>query len=306
MPSPKSTSRNVTCDFFNVALGRGGDMSFVELISQIHSQKPSASDRNIQNGDDYMRIHGWAVNGKDAQGALLRLRVQNNASVARLDSDDLRDLHLEAGEVLTEYYCFRYYAEFNVLVVHRNREAGSYGRLENYLEEMRADCKPAVLSVVPATDAWLRMDELHTMTVAEVTVKKPTSLAIFRGSGKSAQQIADLTGDVEAPYLTLKFSVGHQRGSLSTVAARNLLHELRGLGMIATATVQGKTGQYASQGYSQQDEMTLIDLVSDRLRQRVTIPIQAGRLGIGDIHQALEQAYRMRHGDLYDQFHLPT
>ncbi len=281
-------------------------MDFVELISEIHEQKPAASQRNIRNGDDYMRIHGWTVNGKDAQGALLRLRVDNNASVARLDSDDLRDLHLEAGEVLTEYYCFRYYAEFKILVVHRNRDAGNYGRLENYLEEMRADCKPAVLSIVPAPDAWLRMDELHTMTVAEVTVRKPVSLAIFEGSGKSAQQIAELTGDTDAPYLTLKFSVGHQRGSLSQGPLKRLLHELKDLGMISAATVQGKTAQYATQGYSQQDEMTMIDLVADRLRQRVTIPIRSGRLSIGDIFEALEQAYRMRHSDLYDLFSLPA
>ena len=296
----------MTCDFFNVALGRGGQINFVDLINEISTQRPLVTDRNIQNGDDYMRIHDWVVSGKNAQGALLRLRVENNASVARLDTDGLKDLRLEAGEVLTEYYCFRYYAEFNTLVVHRNRDAGNYGRLENYLEEIRPDCKPAILSAIPASDAWKRMDELHTMTVAEVTVKKPVSLAIFRGSSKSAQQIADLTGDAEAPYLTLKFSVGHQRGSLSLVALKNLLRELRGLGMISTATVQGKTAQYATQGYSQQDEMTMIDLVADRLRQRVTIPVLLGKLSIGDIHQALELAYQMRYSDLYDQFHLPA
>lgn len=298
------STRKISCDFFQVSLGRDGNQSFISTINAIHKNKPNVRDRNIQIGDDYMRIHGWTVNGKNAYGALLRLRVRNNASIARLDLDDLRSLELQKGEILTEYYGFRFYGEFNVLVVHRNKDAGSISRLESYLNELLPECRPVVMAHVPASDPWARMDQLRDISIVEVTIARPSSLAIFRGSGKSAQEVGELTSDSNAEYLTLRFSMGHTRRSLSD-EIKNFLREIRDLGVIHSASVHGRqVYKYKKVADVTRDETTIIDLVSDHIQDKVLVEIPDNKLDIGDIYLALEKAYERRYDDLATQFSL--
>lgn len=52
------------------------------------------------------------------------------------------------------------------------------------------------------------------------------------------------------------------------------------------------------------DESTIIDLISDRIQDRVTIDVPDNNLDIGDVYRALDQAYARRHDDLVAQFAL--
>jgi len=102
----KSSSREVACDFFRVDTGPSRYQSFIRIINSIYAANTETAERNVPIEDGMLRLCDWQVHGDIAGGALLRLRTDASASIGHIDTDELRDVPLRAGEALAEYFCF--------------------------------------------------------------------------------------------------------------------------------------------------------------------------------------------------------
>jgi len=305
LPSQNSTNRTVTCDFFQVHFGRDGQLNFSDVVNTIHANYPSVPNRNVESPDGYMRIHGWHTNGAIAYGTMLHLRQRDIASIGRLDTDDLTDLNLSPQEALTEYFCFRYFDEFKTLVVHRNRYAGNCARLTEYLQRLHPACTPASFEDVLTGDAWRTLQRMYSLNSVEVTVARPQSLAPFDTGDQSVSQMAHLTQDSGAETLTLHFSMGHTNRPLNQSLKGVLRTAMQtGLGLIKKANVRGKVNYQIGQSGMYRDELTTVDLIENRMRERIPIDVPSGRMTPDDYQRALIDAYNRQRGDIEAQFAL--
>lgn len=311
---PRVTSREVACDFFRVNAGASGRYDFISIINSVYAAKSAASDRNVTIDDGMLRLHEWQAEDGVASGALLRLRTEASASIGHIDTDELRDISLRAGEALTEYFCFSYYSEFQVLVVHRNRYAGSHQRLEYYLQRMHRH-RPIEFKPILTTTAQSQMDAMGDVTIAIVKLAMPTNNQVYDTGNEAVNEMIRLGQRTGAVTLSLKVSVDHSRGILSrdvkeiwrTIKDRlapqtreRLLPATTVLAVdeapsVEAATLHGYRGRDS-------DELVTIDLIADRMAERVTIRTAGKRATLAELQGATATAYQNRYEELRDQF----
>ena len=311
---PRTTSREVACDFFRVAVGTSGQYDFVSIINSIYAAKAAASDRNVPIDDGVLRLHDWHVHDGVASGALLRLRTEASASIGHIDTDELRDISLGTGEALTEYFCFSYFSEFQVLVVHRNRYAGSHQRLEDYLRRLHPH-QSVWFKPIMTADALRRLDRMGGITVAEVKLAMPTGTNIYDTGDQAVKELIFLGKRTGAVTLSLKLSVDHSRGFLKGEAKALWQHMVETLSpknseadhapLDATSNDDAPTLEAATlHGYRgrDSDELITIDLIADRMAERVTIRTEGKRASLAELQSATGIAYQNRYEELRDQF----
>ena len=311
---PRASSREVACDFFQVDTGVSGRHDLVSIINNIYATKTAASERNVAIEDGVLRLYDWQEQNGEAGGALLRLRTGASASIGHVDSDELRDITLRAGEALAEYFCFSYFSEFQVLVVHRNRYAGSHQRLEYYLQRMHRH-RPIVFKPIMTTDALRRLDRMGGITVANVTLAMPVGDQLYDTGNQSVNELTSLGKRTGAVTLSLKLSVDHSRGILSEDVKNLWQHmverfsrrdgeaaqDTAAVPSIADAPTVEAATLHGYQGRDS-DELITIDLIADRMAERVRIKIEGKSASLAELQGATSQAYENRYEELRDQF----
>lgn len=287
--------REINCDFFRVEIGHGGANGLLDVCNGIQRARPNASDRNLEVNDGFLRLYGWHSDGESGGGALLRLRTINNASIAMIHQDELRDLQLGRDEALAEYFCFAYYHEFRTLVLHRNRDAGGYGRLAMYLEEITG-LRPVTFAPVLNTDALSRLERMQTVTVAELKIALPENLAAYETDESGVGGVLRFARHTGAATISATISMDHSRRPLLGVVKdiwRNVVVNSRD--SVKAARVRGRSDELA-------DGMLTIDLINDRMQERVDLDTREGRPSLDDFDNALRTAYLRRRDEIRYQF----
>jgi len=207
-----------------------------------------------------------------------------------------------------------YFSEFRVLVVHRNRYAGSHQRLEYYLQRMHRH-RPIDFKPIMTTDALRRLDRMGDITVANVKLAMPVGTHLYDTGDQSVNELTWLGKRAGAVTLSLKLSVDHSRGVLSGDVKDLWQHMVERLSprrtgedasdtnippnadapTVEAATLHGYRGRDS-------DELITIDLIADRMAERVTIRTEGTRASLGELQEATRQAYQNRYEELRDQF----
>ena len=303
MPTPlRRFSREINCDFFRVHLGQNRDSDFLAAMSAFQTRCGQAATRNSATEDGYVRLHDWRVDNGTASGALLRLRTDGRTRIAAIDTDDLRDLALATNEALADYSCFRYFEEFKTLVLHRNRDAGNEARLRFYLEQ-HAGLRPLELELLLSKNALQRFNRMQEITAAEIKIAMPDNLADEARTGNSSvEQTIALARRSGAATFTMKFSMGHTRKRRMDVPFVRELFQ----GFIAeTPELEGARIHAAEiKGRNQRgEEVRAIDLIRDRMSEKVRFDTDDGHPTLADFYTALDKAYQNRRADIALQFH---
>jgi hypothetical protein len=310
----KTSFREVACDFFQVHTGVSGRHDFISIINGIYAAKTETLERNVAIDDGVLRLYEWQEQNGVAGGALLRLRTDASARIGRFDTDELRDVPLRAGEALAEYFCFSYFAEFQVLVVHRNRYAGSHQRLEYYLQRMHGH-RPISFNPIMTADALRRLDRMGGITVANVKLAMPVGDQIYDTGDQSVRELTQLGKRTGAVTLSLTLSVDHSRGVLSQDVKELWQHMVQRLSPRNTEASHGPEAVLPSadapsveaatlHGYKERDsdELITIDLIADRMAERVRVRIAGKSASLAELQGATSLAYQNRYEELRDQF----
>ena len=290
-------SREITCDFFRVQLGQNGSDNFLDAMNSFQARCNQATVRNLSTEDGYVRLHNWQTIDGEGSGALLRLRTDGGTRIAQIDTDDLRDLSLSANEALADFSCFKYFAEFQTLVVHRNRDAGNESRLRYYLEQ-KGTLRPLSFELLVSTNALQRFARLQEITVAEIQIALPEDLgAETSGGNVSVGQAISLARRSKAATFTTRFSMGHsRRRKMDMPFIKQFIQE--------TIEQQGDrvhAAEIKGRMESGEDVQT-IDLIRDRMREKVRLDTGEARPTLADFYETLSKAYRNRRQEISQQF----
>lgn len=286
-------NRVVNCDFFRVMMPEGAGDFGDELENALLS-RGQVADRNVPSSDDFHRIDSLAKSEGNTFGLFLRLRAINEARVASLNAEGLSDLTLRPNEVLTEFFAFMYVPEFQVVVIHRNRDAGRQGKLERYVEDITG-LNPVVLSIVINEDAAGRIHRMGFKSKVELTLARPENMASADKS-ESAFSLAQLSQESNAAVMRIEVSAGHTKESITKRFVDWVVQLVsREPGAVRAATVRGKID----------DEIVLVDLVKDRMMEKVEVKTEGRSLSIDGVYWALRQAYERREGEIRRQYREP-
>ncbi len=293
---PSNYTREINCDFFRIRVGHEQEGDFLQTIGEFQARCHRPRDRNFEVEDGYVRLHDWRVEEGNASGAMLRLRTDGNARIGHIETDDLRDIELRSGEALVDYSCFRYFGEFKTLVLHRNRDAGNEMRLRHYLEK-QCNVGPIDFQVLVSADALALFEQMQEITVAEVTIAIPTNLSAETGGRNvSVGDQIDLARRSGAATFTTRLSMDRTRRSLMPDVVRNWIKTyLRDDGeTVRSAEVRGRINRG--------EDVRTIDLIHDRLRERVRLESLGQKPELPDFYAALDKAYRNRRDEISRMF----
>lgn len=289
-------SREITCDFFRIRVGQDKKGDFVQTIQALQARCAQVGARNLEVEDGYVRLHDWRVDGANASGALLRLRTDGTARIGHLETDDLRDLQLGTGEALADYSCFRYFGEFQTLVVHRNRDAGNESRLRYYLEQ-KTGVRPIDFEVLVSAEALRLFEQMQEITVAEISIAIPTNLGPeTQGRNLSVGEQIGLARRAGAAVVKTRLSMGHTRRSLVPDFVKSWFKsQLDEHGeAVRSAEVRGRLQEGG--------DVRVIDLIHDRIRERARLETDGSRPTLLNFYEALEKAYHNRRDEISQQF----
>ncbi len=289
-----SYRREINCDFFKVDFNGNQQLNLINLINGILTENANISDRNLPTPDGYIRLHNWQRHGNDGCGVLLRLRTNNTARVAGITNDVLHDLQLAQNEALAEFFCFTYFDEYQILVVHRNRDAGSYNRLSQYLEAL-SGCRPINFLPIISNDALNRLNSMSEVTVAELKIAIPDNLSVYDTGKESVISMIQFAKSTGATTITARISMDHSKRPLSIIVKeiwKSLVHNHRT--DTKMARVRGRNAN--------DNEIMVIDLIADRMQERVVFQQNIQHPSIEDYMNALQEAYKRHRDEIAQQF----
>ncbi len=289
--------REINCDFFHVQLGQNRDGDFASALHGFQTRCSQAFERNLETDDGYVRLHDWRKEDGTGSGALLRLRTDNRTRIGNIDTDDLRDLALNSNEALADYSCFRFFEEFQTLVVHRNRDAGNEARLRFYLEQ-KAGIRPLSFELLLSRNALQRFQQLQEITTAEIQIALPENLEPeTQNSDSSVSQVIALARRSNAATFTVKFSMGHSRKRLMDIGfLKNLFKDSidQEGERIHAAEIRGRNARG--------EEVRAIDLIRDRMTEKVALNTGDLPPTLSDFYSALNKAYQNRRAEIAEQW----
>ena len=290
----KNTKSEYNFDFFRVEVANGGS-NLEASIEQFFRDNPTITDRNLAISDGFVRIGNWRKNGGSYQGIMLRLRTENVAQIARFDSDVMQDLALQPGEALTEYCCFAYYPTKQILVLHRSRNAGGSARLNDYLERM-VRAGNVTLAVVLNRDAFQRLDRITEVTLAELKIAMPKLKTLPQADDEPAKDMIALAKLSGATTVSATLSMGRSKKPMLS-AFRDAMKHFAGTyeEAVERAVVTGRSEE-------EPGETITVDLITDRMREKVQIDVVEGQSVTDRIHEALATAYERRVDEINAQF----
>jgi hypothetical protein len=293
----KNTTREIATEFYWVSCAGSKGPCLSSVMGKVLKAFPNIEERNYPVDGDIYRISDWNCAQGIGTGNLLRLRPQNNAKMAGLKSDTLLDLPKVEGYVLAEYFCFVYFAEFRVLVLHRNRDAGGYKRLESYLNQF-AESTPVVLTPVLTDQGLEVLGQMHKFTTAEFKIGDLENMSLKGWQSSSVARVLNFGKEAGAITMTVVISVDRSRKNLKNEPLKDAMHDLvNHVGdKIKSARVRGRMIDPDDDTKSR-----LVDLMEHHIREYVEVPYAGGYL-TSDILEGLRTAYKRRRTGIQLQF----
>ena len=298
MPNPTSYRRELNCDFFRV---NARDKRLPDLIAQIHQAYPNVEERNVDSDNGAYRLCNWTPNGVNGRGVLVRLRTDNRGLIANRSSDNFRDVDLNDGESLMEYFAFTYFDEFGVLVAQHNRDAGSHTRLAAYLSQLSG--APVHLEVILTKRALEIFRGMTQYTRADLKIAMPTDQSAIVSEQDSVLRATQLAHETGAASIAITLSMDRTKRPLNTGVVKETIDTLLRGGhkaQLERARIRGRV--------ESGDNIRTVDLINDRMQERVAVTLDQEGRGFQAVqyYSALEEAYSRRRDEIEELYGTPS
>jgi hypothetical protein len=293
--------RRITGNFFFVRIDSTVKKTFIEIVDEIWQHNSTAEKRMQPIPEGYNRLADWTVKiepgyGRVAWGNLQRIRTDQSARMSQRDKDDVLDLALPPGFHLTELFTFLFFEETGTIIVHRNWYAGGHTRLSDYINMKYSelhrlpDGSGAVDFETPISTKGLeRFQEMGDIYKTEITVAVPKSAHLYEdASGDAVNEVVKMAADVGAAEFTIRFSKGRRK--------QPLLQRIKSLvsGIVEQGQDNIRSAKAIGRANSISEEIT-VDLIEERIHERVSVPVHAT---LNDYYDALRFAYQQRRREI--------
>lgn len=215
-----SKTRRMTIGFFRPAFAEG--FNLIEVFEEIMAL-PAADRAYHVDGVPY-RLDRADINARAGivDCDFVRVRLDFHPGRVRLDRDGVKDLNLDNGEYLGEETAFTYWKGLNVFGIHRNRNGASYTTIARYLQHFIGSRSALILQVMFDKETMKRLAEAEDFRTVFLEVAEASG-RVYRELGATGTALARIQNEVQSPYVGVRVSMGHKRGSLEKRRVKDLV-----------------------------------------------------------------------------------
>lgn len=280
-----STDRKYTADFYCLTQNGNRKNTFLKdfLTSHIGGHGPAV---NLEKGDtEKYQIRSIELTkcGKIFKAVFGRCKYGETPEQTSTDGNE-SDVQLKPDHGLVQKNHFLYFAELNLIVYQRNSSGSRYSKLQRYFNI------PNFLGInlepVLTGDSYTRIMKGGALKKIEVSILKPT---FPLDSGEQfIQEAINIFKTSDAG--SVKVSVSADRGKKLSEVMRSSVTTLARFGRTRIARVHL---------WDDNDEMEVVDLIGDRIKQPFSAPLGLnGRPTAQDVYTGLAKAKDDRSKDL--------
>lgn len=286
-------------DFYQVVMPGVANVTFEQIIAQIISLTPEEM-RNAQVKGHYIRLQEADNFYNYWEGDLIRIRMDEMPLKASL-AGVVEPFILADNEGVGEETAFLYHPQTRILAIQYNRYGVSASQLARYFHEKSGILGDIALFPVIQEDAIERLARMRGIRRFEIRVAGQQNARIFRELGYGVGAVSNLINEFQAPSVSITFSMGHhRRGSLYRDAIQGTINGL--LTISGNDRSQVEKIQISGRG-EDGDEVRVIDLLRDRMSERVDINLDGyRRLSSAGRRAAVREAWERRSAELMRMF----
>jgi hypothetical protein len=290
------TTSSVKALFFSVDYNPDNNMAFVDAMEQIYQRYPNAQDRNWSkyNDNDFYRIEGFRKTSDGCTGRFIKLFVDKNLKIGKINSEGSKDLNLQPDERLQQDLHFIYLDATRTIVTHANKDVGNILNLAYYLNNL-SDSKNFWMNIRLNSDAINKMKGMKVITRMELglVAGSPTLEQNPHHSVKAVTDLSQLYGGLEIEII-IKQGRGKGSKPLNIDTVKQTMSEFNEIyGFRATkASVTGKK--------EIDDRLVPINLIKDKMQQEISVESENDVILPTQYYRALFEAYEIRKKELFD------
>ncbi len=258
--------KNIFVDFFTAKIepvGDGATNRTIPLFEELLQEKfDLPADQALADIHGYpMRLSRLEKIGSQWCGEFLKHRIYDPAVKAARGGDP-EGLNILDGETLISMACFLYDPGLNCLALERNRLAASTSSIANYLSNNRTDVA-VDFSMLLQPDALARISQMNEVRYLTFHLASFRNLGNLDPDARSIGHGLKLAREFDAPSISVKIGMSHQRGSLNVKRVLAAVKDLLNLRKSAEEAVSSLKVCGAED--PEHDPNNVVDLIEDRL-----------------------------------------
>lgn len=271
----------------------GKAISDFDGIVDAARQLPDDETRTLDRPDGSVRLQFIRQSMSVWIGELIRIRIGEEPKKANLRGK-VELIHLEEDEGLGEETAFLYDPELNVIVYHEHRGGVTTSNAARYFRTI-AKARSVQLKAMIKPEALERCTKCPTIHEFVVHLAGVNSGIPRRGMGHSAWSLIRTAEEFQAPRAQFRMAVG-KAGRLVGVkqAVTDLLSNLAGDGRVTKLEISGSE--------SDGTDVTVIDLLEDRMVDEIQVELKDGRVTDSVRHAAVFEAWQRHRDDLKSSY----
>lgn len=270
----RSDRINITIEFYQVSMGLDNDgPAFGGLLETLCTDE--TLNRPLPHSNGIMREIKSLSSCRDGSFVGVFAKIQHTSiPFAAIPGGTERDIPLEHNEGIMEKLYFRFYPEFNIMVMQGNRKCGTSGQLASHINRLFEGLEEQILfSPVLQPDSWERLMSPGTsIRKIDLKIAKPSGNQFYPSDDFSAHMLG-LINIPGAASLALTLSADlRSRDNESRSLSRGMKGIMRSLFSQNDSNVERARISVESDECSK----ALIDLMADRLKA-LTMVTMIGR-----------------------------
>lgn len=258
--------KKIFVDFFTASVEPIGDETLgrrTPLFENLLEEKFA-----LPSNQAVAQIHGYPmrisrlekINGQWL-GEFLKHRIYDPA-VKAAPGGDPEGLNIRDGETLISMACFLYDPVHKVLALERNRLAATCSSAAAYLSHDRADAE-VHFAMMLQPDALARIGEMDHVRYLTFNLASFRNLGNLDRDAPTINHGIQLAREFDAPSISVKIGMSHQRGSLNVKRVMATVKDLLGLRMFDDQAVSSL--KVCGAADPEHDPNNVVDLIEDRL-----------------------------------------
>jgi len=291
------STKKIRIDFYQVNLGDTATETFEGVLARIGSL-PDNNSRTAKLSEHYFRLQELDRDTHKITGELIRIRMDQMPLRAKLDGKT-KPIVFDVDEGLGEETAFLYYPQTGVLVIQRNRFGVTTGAFASYIEQKAALDYLVEFDPILEEDVMKRMAKMRLIRQFEVKVASAKNAQFLKSEGFALGTVADQMKDLEAPRVSVLFSMGRKRGGLRL---ERVLASAKRLIKLAHEHDEAVEKVLLS-GRNEDNEEEVLDLLQNRMAEFAILKLDDLRRIPYEVRRdALEKAWTKRRDELNRMF----
>lgn len=290
-------TRVLNVDFYKITISedKNANNDFELILEKVKNMPPKDRLREVRTSPIFLHSIdcGW---NECWEGNIIRLRM-NILPIKGNFSGDIVDIDLADDEGIGEETAFIYNPETRILALQSNQHGLSLMNFARYFE-LIINCSDVIyLDPVLQVNAFERLEKIDKVSKINFRVAEVENMNLFPVEQHGVKKVLELSEYLQAPTMNIEISRGRgKENSFSVKKAKEMIKSLSRLNQNQQKSV--KTLRIS--GSSSENEKIYVDLLKDKMRERVNIkdPSKLRNIPYSEKKSALREAWNRRKDEI--------